>query len=359
MPKKSSKKIWDPQNVYIGLDVHLRQWNVCIYQGGIRRKTFQQKPEVEVLLSHLLCFYPEMKYFSAYEAGICGCSLHYSLIAAGIENIIFNPADVAQTHKERVRKTDSMDASKIARSLAQGDLKCIHIPPLWRLDDRNMLRLRSSLVLDMRRRKPRIRHFCHSNGIRIPEKFGPRHWPKDFLLWLRESAAPKGSVTAETLGRMADEYENALRELKEVNKRLREMMASERYCADFGLLRTIPGVGELTAATILLECGDLTDFSSAEAFCAFVGLIPDMDRSDQHDGYCGMTHRRHKILRYMLTECAWRAVHEDDHLSKLYSGYTKRMPSAKAIVRIAHKLAKIIKFVLKNKKAYEPQSQKT
>lgn len=35
------------------------------------------------------------------------------------------------------------------------------------------------------------------------------------------------------------------------------------------------------------------------------------------------------------------------------------MPSAKAIVRIAHKLAKIIKFVLKNKKAYEPQSQKT
>ena len=90
MPRQKSSKNPDSQNVYIGLDVHLRQWNVCIYQGGIARKPFQQSPSASVLLAHLKAHYPEMNYYSAYEAGVCGCSVHYELLAAGIENIIFN-----------------------------------------------------------------------------------------------------------------------------------------------------------------------------------------------------------------------------------------------------------------------------
>lgn len=70
-----------------------------------------------------------MEYYSAYEAGVCGTSVHYDLLATGISNIIFNAADISQTHKEKVRKTDAVDASKIARALANGELSCIHIPP--------------------------------------------------------------------------------------------------------------------------------------------------------------------------------------------------------------------------------------
>lgn len=63
---------------------------MCIYQGGILRKTFQQSAEAEVLQSYLHRVYPGKIYFSAYEAGVCGCSVHYALEAAGIRNIIFN-----------------------------------------------------------------------------------------------------------------------------------------------------------------------------------------------------------------------------------------------------------------------------
>lgn len=352
MPIQRSSNSANSQNVYIGLDVHLRQWNVCICQGGIRRKPFQQAPDVAVLKAHLTKNYPGMTYYSAYEAGICGASVHYALLEAGIHNIIFNAADVSQTDKERKRKTDAIDATKIARSLYEGELDCIHIPPRWRLADRNLLRLRSTQMSDLKRNKARLRHFLHVNGIRIPSEYGAGQWPGAFIVWLRSTAASDPTLTGRTLAMMADHMEKALAELKKTDRQLTELIRTERYRSDYELLRSVPGVGNLTAITLLLECGDLSDFSSAESFCAYVGLIPDVDVSDEREGYCGMTRRRHRVLRYMLTECAWRAVRKDEFLSGLYARYTRRMPATKAIVKIANKLAKIIKFVLKNKKTY-------
>ena len=352
MPVQRSSKFSNPQEVFIGLDVHLRQWNVSIIQGGFQRKPFQQSPDANSLKSHLERNFPGMKYFSAYEAGVCGTSVHYSLEAVGIHNIIFNAADISQTHKEKVRKTDAVDASKIARSLANGELSCIHIPPLWRVADRNLLRLRSTQVSDIKRLRIRIRHYLHTNGIRIPAEYGNGRWPGAFISWLRDTAVTLDNTTVEALAIMVDTLSEMLAGHRSLNRRLLELMKTERYAADYRLLRTVPGVGNVTAITILLECGDLSDFSSAEAFCAFVGLVPDIDRSDTHDGHCGITRRRHRVLRYMLTECAWQAIRTDAHLSRLYCSYCSRMPAAKSIVKIANKLAKLIKFVLKNKTSY-------
>ena len=352
MPIQRSSKISDSQKVFIGLDVHLKQWNVCIVHGGIRRKAFQQLPDAKCLREYLKRNFPGMEYYSAYEAGICGASVHYALEAEGITNIIFNPADISQTHKEKVRKTDAVDASKIARALANGELRCIHIPPQWRIADRNLLRLRSTQVSDIKRAKARIRHYLHSNGIRIPLEYANGRWTNAFFNWLRRTAVTTVPSTGHALNMMVESLSNALDEHRILNKRLLELMRTKRYVTDYTLLRTVPGVGAVTAISILLECGNLTDFKSADAFCAFVGLVPDIDRSDTHDGHCGITRRRHRVLRYMITECAWRAVSKNEYLSRLYSSYTKRMPPVKAIVKIANKLTKMIKFVLKNKTPY-------
>lgn len=354
MPTQSSSKFIESQKVFIGLDVHLRQWNVCIIQGGIKRKAFQQSPDAKTLKAYMERNFPNMQYFSAYEAGVCGASVHYALEDVGIHNIIFNAADISQTHKEKVRKTDAVDASKIARALANGELHCIHIPPRWRVDDRNLLRVRNAQISDIKRQKARTRHFLHTNGFRIPDEFC-KHWSKAFFAWLYELVDSLDNSTGEALMVMVDNLSGQLVEHRKLNRRLLELMNTERYATDYKLLRTVPGVGIITAVTILLECGDLSDFKSAEAFCAFVGLVPDIDRSDTHDGHCGITRRRHRVLRYMLTECAWRALKDDEHLSRLYAAYSQRMPRQKSIVKIANKLAKMIKFVLKNKTAYVQQ----
>lgn len=342
------------QNVYIGLDVHLKQWNVCIFQGGILRKTFQQPSCTDALLSHLRANYPGMSYYSAYEAGVCGLSVHYALEDAGIHNIVFNAADIAEKHKERVRKTDKSDARKIARALYNGELECIHIPPRERTADRNLLRVRQFCLDDVKRSKIRLRHFLHTNGITIPEEFANGHWTKAFFLWLEAQYSTElaDASTAEALGSMTRMVLSGMEYLAETEDRLKVLMDGPDYASDYALLRGIPGIGHLTAVTLLLECGDLKDFSSANKFCAFVGLVPDIHQSDEHNVRCGITRRRHKTLRYMLTEAAWRAVAKDENISRLFTKYSRRMAKPKAIVKIANKLAKIITFVLHNKTAY-------
>ena len=96
---QSNTKSVKQQNVYIGIDVHLRQWHVAITQGGITRKPFMQDPSVEVLLNHLKKNYPECNYYSAYEAGFCGFAIHHSLVQAGINNIVVNAADIPHSDK--------------------------------------------------------------------------------------------------------------------------------------------------------------------------------------------------------------------------------------------------------------------
>ncbi len=51
-------------------------------------------------------------------------------------------------------------------------------------------------------------------------------------------------------------------------KHLRALSASPTYREQFRLLRTIPGVGLLTAMEILLELGDMSRFSNAEKLAA-------------------------------------------------------------------------------------------
>ena len=80
-------------------------------------------PSAARLYEHLCRNYPEGSYHSAYEAGFCGFTPHYELTALGIDNIVFNPADINDSQKERVRKCDIVDCSKICRNLEQGNLK--------------------------------------------------------------------------------------------------------------------------------------------------------------------------------------------------------------------------------------------
>ncbi|MDD3321260.1 MAG: hypothetical protein PHS59_07440 [Paludibacter sp.] len=63
---------YEGQNIYVGLDVHLKSWNTSIYTDSLHYKTFNGPPQPEALLEYLICNFPNGNYFSAYEAGFCG-----------------------------------------------------------------------------------------------------------------------------------------------------------------------------------------------------------------------------------------------------------------------------------------------
>lgn len=79
---------FEGQNIYIGIDVHLKSWTVTILTETMPHKTFTQPPQAQILSAYLNEHFPNADYYSAYEAGFCGFSAHYHLQECGINNIV-------------------------------------------------------------------------------------------------------------------------------------------------------------------------------------------------------------------------------------------------------------------------------
>lgn len=354
MLSQSNKIDFKDQHIYVGIDVHLKSWNATVMTEKLIIKTFSQNPSPEILHQFLTRNFPNAIYHTAYEAGFCGYWIHNRLTALGINSIVVNPADIPTTDKERVNKTDKRDSKKIARTLRSGNLKGIHVPSLKTLEDRTLLRTRGILVRDLTRNKNRIKSFLYFHGIELPERFKSKstHWSKRFISWLRSIEMSEPSAQ-KSINLIIESSENLRLTVLEATREIRELSQNEIYANQVQLLRSIPGIGLLTAMIFLTELETINRFSNFDKLCSFVGLIPSTNSSGDKENIGELTHRGNNFLRCIIVECAWIAARRDLALNKSYHEYCKRMEPAKAIIRIAKKLLNRIRFVLKNNQPYE------
>lgn len=354
MPVQSKQINFDGQNIFIGIDVHLKSWNVSIVVSDIKVETFSQSPSANVLKRHLDKKYPGGKFLSAYEAGFTGFSTHYSLQKEGIHNIVFNAADIRESNKERVRKNDSVDSAKIARNLSKGDLEAIHVPPPNAIADRSIFRTRTSEVKVCSQTKGRIISQLFLNGITVPSEMedARKHWSRKFISWLVEEASGLPYNAGSAILAQIEILKFMHKQVLKTTRELRKLMLTSKYEEDYNLLLSIPGIGSITAAAVLLEIGDIKRFGSNDTLAAYVGLIPDTRSSGDNENPLGITKRSCRYLRNMFIESAWIAIRYDPALLLAYSNLKSRMAPNKAIVRIARKLLNRTAYVLKTKNAY-------
>jgi transposase len=289
-----------------------------------------------------------------YEAGFSGFWTHYKLKEMGINNIIVNPADVPTTQKEHLQKDDPTDSRKLARSLRAGDLKAIYVPNPSTLEDRSLIRLRAALVKDMVRFKQRIKSFLYFYGIAIPVEFerSGTHWSRRFMRWLNKEVILEHESGTQTLGLLVQEFEQQRTLLLEVLRKIRILSRSTRYAANMELIRSIPGVGFITAITFLTEIESIERFEDTDHFAGFVGLVPNRHSSGDKESNGDMTFRGQTALRKSLIESSWFAARLDPALTICFNSYIKRMEPNKAIIKIARKVLNRMYYVLKNKKEY-------
>lgn len=350
-----SKQInFNGQNIFIGIDVHLKSWNVSIVVSDVKIETFSQSPLASVLKKHLDKSYPGGTYLSAYEAGFTGFSTHCALLEEGINNIVFNAADIKESQKDRVRKNDSIDSAKIARNLSKGDLEAIYVPSQCAIADRSIYRTRASQVKMCTQIKGRIRSQLFLNGIAVPPEMedAKKHWSERFISWMMDEATRLPYNAGHAIISPIESLQFMHRQVLMTTRELRGLMLTERYEERYKLLMSIPGVGTITAAAILLELGDIGRFKTNDAVAAYVGLIPDTRSSGQNDKPLGITNRSCRYLRSMFIESAWISIRHDPALLLAYSRLKSRMAPNKAIVRIARKLLNRTAYVLRNKTAY-------
>lgn len=122
-------------------------------------------------------------------------------------------------------------------------------------------------------------------------------------------------------------------------------------------ITTIPGVGDVTAATILGEIGDINRFSNASKLVAYAVIDASVSQSGEYESTNNrMSKRGSPYLRKALFRAAFIASNHDP-VFKAY--YQKKRREGKhhnvAVGAVARKLCHTIYAVLKNNVPYEVQ----
>ena len=346
------------QKIFIGIDVHKKNWDVAIAPAVGNVKSHTQKASAKELFDFLKKHYPDGDYLAVYESGFSGYSTYYALQEAGIECMVIHAADVPTTQYEEVMKTDRVDSVKLVRSLKAGLLKGIYIRERENIDDRSVVRIRKTIQKQLSGYKARVKHMLHCNGVLLPERFEKpgSHWSKTFIKWLKEDVRLLSS-TRNSLDLLIRQVETIRMTLLEATKMMRLLSQTERYKRKFDLLMTVPGIGVAVSMCILTEVYDVKRFHNENQFAAYLGLIPTSHSSGDKVAHGEMTFRGNKQLGPMIIEAAWIAICKDAGLGSLYLRYKERMKPQEAIVRIARKLSNIIFAILKNERKYVPYHQ--
>jgi Transposase and inactivated derivatives len=340
------------ENIYIGIDVHQKTWYVTILIGEvIKKQVFDPVPKL--LSEYMNKNYPNANYFAAYEAGCFGFWIKKELDKLGISTIVINPADLPTSDKDKKTKNDARDSKTIAKALKSGLIKGIYVPDNKTLELRALVRCRASKVTNQTRIKNQIKSRLKMFGIQIPKEFtdNKNQWSKSFIEWLQsiKFETSEGNILMEI------ELEELLfvkTQIKKIEKQIKKFINGVDYLEGYNTLTQVPGIGFVSAVTILLEVDDIKRFKRRDEFISFIGLSPNEHSSGESRKIGHMTRRCNKYLRTIFIEAAWVAVRQDPALTMYYNDQVKRIGKVKSIIKVARKLASKVRTIIMNKQEY-------
>jgi transposase len=339
------------QEIFVGIDVHKKNWSICILTKDFEHKVMTIDPKPEILIGYLKKNFPNANYHSAYEAGYSGFGWHEQLKAGGINSIVVNPADVPTTDKEKKNKNDNIDRRKIARSLRSGELNAIYTPDIFSQEARSLVRTRYQFTKDQTRTMNRIKSLMSFYGVAIPKELEKSHWSRKFIDWLKNYKLKTNNGTQ----CLQDHIERLIEirtDVAKVTKQIRNMAKQTKFKENIDFLMSIPGVGIITAMVFMTEIIDINRFKNLDELASFIGISPGEHSSGDKKQTSGMTKRGNRYMRYLLVEAAWMAARHEPALMMAYNEYRKKFNHGKSIIKIARKLLNRIRFVLKNHKPY-------
>ena len=167
------------------------------------------------------------------------------------------------------------------------------------------------------------------------------------------AASLEGDLSSRHLFILAELHEHVIQlEQKRAKIDAYLIEAMQPYQWAFNLLQTIPGIDAIASAMILIEIGDdMSQFGDADRLASWAALCPGNNES-AGKRKSGKTRKGNAIVRYILCECANAARNTKSSLAAKYRSLMARKSHKKAIVAIAHKLIRIIYFMLSRHEPY-------
>jgi transposase len=334
------------QEVFVGLEDSKKSWKICCRSGGIIVKETSMPAQYENLRNFFYNKFPDCRINVIYEAGFKGFGL-YDLLTADGWNCIITPPHTVTEEKCQRQKNDKIDASRLSKVLETNDYKKCWVPDKELREDRQVARTYGQIQRDITRVRNRIRKTLEFHGIDDYNTAGK--WSEKKYREMREVLKTMG--ISKSLGYSVEilyqELDMLLGFKKDILKHLKELGQTERYEKSVKLLKTVPGIGELTAIRLILEWGNIERFKTKEEFAKFLGLIPGEYSTGENERKGHITKQGNRYVRSWLIESAWVAIRHDPVLLDKFRRVGRNNKFKKvAITAVARVLAMRIRAVL-------------
>lgn len=283
----------------VGLDVHAHQTHLCsldLATGEVERKRIEGPPEAA--LAHLEAIGTQL--VAVYEAGPTGFGLARTAAEHGLDVRVAAPGLIPRAPSDRV-KTDRRDAERLARLLAAGELRFVHVPTIPEERFRDLLRCREDLRSDQMRARHRLSKFLMRHSIRYP---GPgRNWTEAHRKWLGRLSFDDRATESTFV-----DYLSAVEGLGQrrvfLDQTIAELVPESPHAELVARLRCFRGIDTLSAAGICAEVGDFYRFAKPKLLAGYLGITPSERTSDEKRRQGGITKAGSKHARRLLVEAA-------------------------------------------------------
>lgn len=284
----------------------------------------------------------------------CGSSNYWGQRFQGIgHSVVLLPAQYVKNYVRR-NKTDRADADALLEAFRCEDLHSVPVksPALQALA--SIHRFRSAWKGTRTARINVVRGLLREFGITIPLGAGKVLPAVQLLLEDADSGMPDS---------LRELFHQACCEIRELDERIkiseRQLAALAKTMPIVAQLRTIPGVGLLTATALVALVADPHRFANGRRFASYLGLTPS-ERSSAFRRILGKISKfGDPYLRTLLVHGARSVLNaatrrkENDRLRVWALEVHARRGYNKATVALANKLARIAWAVWKNDTRYE------
>lgn len=341
-------------DIYIGNDVDKRSFSLTVRDrySPLMTKTMPAKPEQ---LHHFITnHFNGKRVVVGYESGPTGFGLYDYLNDHKQVCVMVPPSSIPRASGQRV-KTNRIDSAKLAALLCDGEFKPVRVPRGDYRELRHMVVMRENYVQDARAAKQRIKALLLYTGLNETIRDIDQNWSNGYLQHLRKIECSPAvrlrlDMLLEDLKYGRQRILNSIKGLKELCKNNVEIGQHVHY------LRSIPGIGFVTATSVLGRIGDPQYLRNLRELSAFIGLVPREHSTGEQVHRGSITHMGNGKLRSLLMESAWVAIKYDKELEQFYNRIKKNhhalYGARKAIVAVAHKLTLRIYRVLKEQREY-------
>lgn len=331
---------------YCGIDLHARSLYVCIIDDKGETIVHREiKASPEALLNIL------EPYIGNIIVGV-ECMHCWYWVADwcednGVDFILGHALYMKAIHGGKA-KNDKIDSFKIAKLLRGGNFPIAYHYPKAMRATRDLMRRRMHITRHSAQLKAHIKnsgsqynHPPNALNLRYP---AAREKMRD------KFADPAVQKSIDLDLNLIDVYNKELAKVEWYIK----SHAKQHNAVDFNLLKTISGVGDILALTILYEIGDITRFDSVQKFASYSRLVKCKAESagkvyGTQGNKIGNAH-----LKWAFSEAAVLYLRNNESAKRYLGKLEKRMAKSKALSALAHKLGRAIYYMLRNKTVFDP-----